>query len=189
VCSSASASRRGGAPKRRTVLMASEMDWIVDVLECYLDEVRRCSRVLCREIRISGGPRELSSWRSAGPDGSPGGRVGRGGRRRRCQRPPIGLVRHGAQRLAAPAPAANYSQPALGRIGKNATTLFGTSHSAPKSEKTSTSKPCWIASSAHTSPSVPAAVLCSPGGLSESCARYGQLLRPTQPTGRSHLAD
>jgi pimeloyl-ACP methyl ester carboxylesterase len=44
-----------------------------------------------------------------------------------------------------------------------------------------------IASSAHTSPSVPAAVLCSPGGLNESCARYGHRSRPSHPTGPSPL--
>lgn len=33
-------SSRGGAPKRRTVLTVPEMDWIVEVLECYLGEVR-----------------------------------------------------------------------------------------------------------------------------------------------------
>lgn len=33
-------SSRGGAPKRRTVLTVPEMDWIVEVLEAYLAEVR-----------------------------------------------------------------------------------------------------------------------------------------------------
>ena len=63
------------------------------------------------------------------------------------------------------------------------TTSFETRHSPAKSEKTSTSRPCWIASSAHTSPSVPALELCSPGGLSESCARYGQRSPSNPPTG------
>src|ERR1700730_14081383 len=43
-------------------------------------------------------------------------------------------------------------------------------------------KPCWTASLVPTSPSRHATVLYSPGGLSESCARYGQRLRPTHPT-------
>jgi site-specific recombinase XerD len=33
---------RGSESKRRTVLTIPEMDWIVEVLECYLDEVRPC---------------------------------------------------------------------------------------------------------------------------------------------------
>jgi integrase/recombinase XerD len=35
-------SSRGGAPKRRTVLTVPEMDWVVDVLDHYLTEVRPC---------------------------------------------------------------------------------------------------------------------------------------------------
>ncbi|MGW7007343.1 tyrosine-type recombinase/integrase [Streptomyces sp. NPDC054933] len=35
-------SSRGGPPKRRTVLTVPEFDWIVDVLDRYLDEVRTC---------------------------------------------------------------------------------------------------------------------------------------------------
>ncbi|BDX33339.1 hypothetical protein TUM20985_38860 [Mycobacterium antarcticum] len=34
----------GAAPKRRTVLTVPEMDWIVEVLEHYIDEVRPCFR-------------------------------------------------------------------------------------------------------------------------------------------------
>ena len=37
-------SSRGSTPKRRTVLTVPEMDWIVEVLEHYLDEVRPCFR-------------------------------------------------------------------------------------------------------------------------------------------------
>jgi integrase/recombinase XerD len=33
---------RGGAPKRRTVLTVPEMDWVVEVLDYYLTEVRPC---------------------------------------------------------------------------------------------------------------------------------------------------
>jgi integrase/recombinase XerD len=33
---------RGSAPKRRTVLTVPEMDWVVEVLDCYLTEVRPC---------------------------------------------------------------------------------------------------------------------------------------------------
>jgi len=35
---------RGGAPKRRTVLTVPEMDWVVEVLDSYLTEVRPCLR-------------------------------------------------------------------------------------------------------------------------------------------------
>ncbi|WP_205878827.1 tyrosine-type recombinase/integrase [Mycobacterium camsae] len=35
---------RGSSPKRRVVLTVPEMDWIVTVLACYLDEVRPCFR-------------------------------------------------------------------------------------------------------------------------------------------------
>lgn len=37
-------SSRGNTPKRRTVLTVPEMDWIVEVLEHYLNEVRPCFR-------------------------------------------------------------------------------------------------------------------------------------------------
>jgi integrase/recombinase XerD len=33
---------RGNSPKRRTVLTVPEMDWIVEVLDDYLKEVRPC---------------------------------------------------------------------------------------------------------------------------------------------------
>ncbi|MFJ9371022.1 tyrosine-type recombinase/integrase [Nocardia sp. NPDC101769] len=35
-------SARGGPPKRRTVLTVPEMDWIVDIVDHYLEEVRPC---------------------------------------------------------------------------------------------------------------------------------------------------